>query len=147
MDKQERFYTENYERLYDYIYRKTFDKYATEDIVQEVFLAALKKNIIETHENAVAWLYQAAAYELSHLYRKRGRDILEEYEVEYTERYEEIELNVFLENVLNSGEFQLVKMNILEGEKEVDIAEDMGISPGNIRIRMYRIKKKLKEYL
>ncbi|HYG59600.1 MAG TPA: sigma-70 family RNA polymerase sigma factor [Symbiobacteriaceae bacterium] len=68
-----RLYDVHFDRIYAYIYRKTGDRQAAEDLTSDTFMKALAniKNYRYTGQPFAAWLYRIAANVVTDYYRSR----------------------------------------------------------------------------
>lgn len=144
-------YRKMYAEIYRYVYRRIFNVQTAEDIVQETFYAAyIKYPEILTCEEAGKWLRRIAKYKMLELHRRmryRSTVPLEEEaglgREELCYRIKELELTAL--TVLSKEEWRLVRAYYLYGITIPELAASEGISEGNMRVRICRMKKKLKK--
>jgi RNA polymerase sigma-70 factor (ECF subfamily) len=95
-----RLYDEHYNRIFNYVVRRTANVHITQDITSDVFFKALH-NIESYRWNGVpfsAWLYRIAGNEIANYYRKQQR-----------QQISEAELVKFSSNVTSSAEAELIQ--------------------------------------
>lgn len=143
-------YRDNAEYLYFYAYKTTNDKYSSEDLVQNVFLDALKKRVHEDHDNPRAWLTIAMKYEIQNHRRRHHREILADLESSATSPpvdFQITELDLCLKTNLTEAEYELAQFSFFKEKNAPHIAEELHISPNAVRIRIHHLRQKIKEIL
>ena len=156
-------YDANYNRIYKLVsYKLWYYTGRTEDaqdIVQEVFLLAYQKDI-RNHANPEAWLTMAAKYLCHNHNRARKRNdrkqekALNEMQAERKQRPRHIEeaairnvdTKLALENVISREDYEIIEKHYIQGFSLEEIAQQMGVSPVALRVRLHRLRKKLKNY-
>lgn len=134
----------------NYVKKRVMDPELTEDIVQEVFCVAWrKKEVFEKSKNPMGWLINAAKYML----REQRRHIQDRDWISLEDRaellakkdcaYEMVEWEYILREFLDCREFQIFRDYFVFGHSTKRIACEKGITEGNLRIRLYRMKKRL----
>lgn len=145
-----------YEKIYLFINRRQADKDFVEDVVQEIFLEAYRKaEILMDHPNQLGWLYITARNKMLKLNsKKKDLCFLEEGDIAYIERlkteeeqYGEIELEEAIKATVGEEQYQMLRDYYLNGYSSGEIAKKYGMESGNVRMRMSRLKKKLRETL
>lgn len=145
-----------YEKIYTFIDRRQPDKDFVEDVVQETFLEAYRKvEILMDHPNQLGWLYITAKNKMLKLSsRKKDLCFFEEGETAYIERlkkeeeqYGEIELEEAIKATVGEEQYQMLRDYYLNGYSSEEMAEKYGMESGNVRMRVSRLKKKLRETL
>ena len=148
----ERFYLSTKNILYGYLYHHTKDAFEIDDIAQESYLVALEQwERVKKHPNPTAWLMLTAKnlnynYERHVYYRNESLPLSNEIPYEET-AYNVIVMEDLLENVYNDKEKTMAKKYFLEGESIAELSNDLGISEGALRMRLYRMKTRLKTYV
>lgn len=123
--------------------------YAVEDIVQDVFLEALKKyDAFKNHPNQIGWLYRTAAYKIKEYERRLHAislvDVEEELNAPEDEHgYLETEFKLLLHEELTPEEHRRYNRYFRFGYSVEEIAELEGVTVNNMRVRLSRLKKKL----
>lgn len=147
----EEIYREYFEDVYKYIYRHIPHIQMAEDVTHEVFCVALKKcDEILNHPYPKRWLMRVARYKIREFHRKMKRWTTEPLEEERTEAgaeepsYEEMEWEMTALKILSEEEWRLIKNYYLIGVPITDLAEAAGITENNMRVRLHRLKKKLR---
>ena len=132
-----------------------------EEVVQQAFLLATEKDI-STHEAPVQWMMktvsnlclnrlkkqQRARQKWLRLIRQRldGSADRSASAVEQQESGMEVrEMMMLLEQVLTPEECELLRKYCLENIPPSDLAAQNGMSPGALRVRIHRLRKKLEE--
>ncbi|MBQ2953911.1 MAG: sigma-70 family RNA polymerase sigma factor [Clostridia bacterium] len=130
-----------------------------EDIVQQAFLLAAMKPI-DTHEEPLWWLMKTVDNLCKHTRfaafndsRKVQRIIQQRmdysadrsiYAVEQQEPDTgECEAMLLMEQVLTAEEWTLLSQYCLSGESAEALAEQYNLSPAALRVRIFRLRKKL----
>lgn len=127
-----------------------------EDIVQESYCAAyMCWDILKAHPNKAGWLYKTAGYIGGNMRRRKDNQAasLEELQeagavpLATPDVYGEVELQIVLQKLLPPTEWELLKKYYIEGYGSADIAQQLGISEENVRMRLSRMRRKLRERL
>lgn len=159
---------ENFRVLYEKYYRKIFlfilhrvgDKATTADLTSQVFLKALL-NLSGFDFRGLpfsAWLYRIASNECNDLFRKEKRlrmVVLEETAAEnlYEEMFEhdaKDDLKKRLPGALEKlkpSELQFIELRFMESRPFREVAQIMGVTENNAKVKVYRILDKMKKYL
>ena len=158
----------NFKVLYEKYYRDIFlfilhrvgDKETTADLTSQVFLKALL-NISQYEFRGLpfsAWLYRIASNECNDLFRKRKRVrmvVLEDgaaeelYEVMFENEARD-ELKQRLPRVLEQlkpAELELIELRYMESRPFREVADIMGITENNAKVKVYRILDKMKRIM
>ena len=148
MDKAELYYKQSFTWLFSYAYRMTNSESAAEDIVQDVFCTAIRKEIFDNRDNPSAWLLRAAKFEITHFYRRKVMEELpESYDIPYEEmEYFTAEETAILQSILSDTDYKIAKMHFIDGETEIKMASKLNMSVNALRVRIHRIKKKIKQH-
>lgn len=148
----ERFYLSTKNVLYSYLYHHTKDSFEIEDLVQETYLVALEQwEMLKEHPNPAGWLLLTAKnlklnYERHVFNRKESLPSYEE--IPYLEpAYSAFVMEDLLENIYNDDERDVAKKYFLDGESIAELSDDLGITQGALRMRLYRMKNRLKSYV
>ncbi len=123
-----------------------------EDIVQDTFLEALDQiDMLYEHENPGGWLMETAKRKAMSVWRRmKARSEREAREVWLELKGIEAdfgltELYMVMDKELNLHERTLFTMYYLEGYSARELADMEGITVGNFKVRMLRIRSKLKQ--
>ena len=121
-----------------------------EDIVQDVFLEAVRKyDSFKGHSNPVGWLCQTANYKICECERVLKKlntvpfDDLEEVEDENASSYAELEIKMLFDAAMTEEEKRRFYRYFLWGWSLEEIAEAECTSVKNMRVKLSRLKKKL----
>ena len=149
------------EVVHAYAYHRINDYQGTQDVVQEVFIKAYRKlGQLKWPHRFRSWLYTIASNECKMWLRKHSREHkqempLEDVPVEELDELavrshsdEDIELTVrsAMETLPTANQLVL-SLHYMSGQSVKEIAEFMGISPGNVKVRLHRARKQLGERL
>lgn len=145
-------YMETYYGLYHYVRSICKDKDAIEDILQETYYeACTHNNLLINHENPRGWLYKTASNKVRNYMKKCERSNVpldSIIEIGVSERlFGEMEWKLALEKILSPEETDIFWKYYVLGFTGSEIAASLGISEGCLKVRMYRMKKKLRENL
>lgn len=145
MDSFKEFYNSTKKGFYQYILSKINDSDTANDIVQESYLK------LYTHYNdryTVQLLYTIGKNLVIDEYnRKKDHLDTSEVELSYNEdKTAELDLERVLSH-LDDEEKQLFFMSVVDGLKYEEISQMTGLSVANIKIKIYRARKKIKEIL
>lgn len=147
----ETLYGKYFEDVYKYVYREIPHRQMAEDIAQDVFLVAVKRSDkVLKHSHPKRWLLTTAKYKIREFHRKMKRwtdePLREEGEEAGVEdyRFEEKEWELTALTILNESEWEMIKKYYLCGVPVSELANAEGITENNMRVRLHRIKKKLK---
>ncbi len=150
-----KFYFGTYEAFYRYVRKMAGRESAAEDIVQESYCMAYACwDMLAGHPKPAGWLYKTAAYVAGNMRRRKENQAVSLEMVRETEKsmgaadmYEAVEIEVVLQNLLPEKEWKLLHKYYVEGYSGADIAIQLGISEENVRMRICRTRKKLRERL
>lgn len=154
MSEFEMLLQENLVPLQRFVKFKINDKYAAEDIIQDVCLTAtLKFESLKNKASFKAWLIGIANHKCNDYYRSKAKDM-------------QISLESLSESVLSTGRFGVAEKNIVRdtlevlGDKEKqilylyffknlsqeDISKKLSVPVGTVKSRLYYAKKKFKQH-
>ncbi len=153
-------YQRYHEGIFRFIYKRVADESLTADITSQVFLKAMQKLDGYKFKGVPfsAWLYRIASNEVVQHYRnvKKTRvvsindsqldDLAEE--VSYSDdRHQLRDKMVDCLNVLKENELQLIELRFFEKLPYREIAEIMGLTESNAKVKTYRITEKLSKII
>lgn len=145
-------YDEFSKLLYKYILFKTNDKFASEDILQEVFVK-LHKNIKNPlHGNLKSWLYAVAKNEIVNYYRKTkpseilNEDMLDMKPSQSDTKWIEECIEPLL-STLSHGYKDVMLMREYEGLSVAQISDALQLPVSTVKSKLQRGRKKLKSAL
>ncbi len=149
-------YERYYEGIFRFVFKRVVDESLTADITSQVFLKALQKLNGYTFKGVPfsAWLYRIASNEVVQHYRntKKNRvvciqdtqlnDLADE--LEYDDTLHQLkDKMVECLNILKEDELQLIELRFFEKLPYREIAEIMGLTESNAKVKTYRITEKL----
>ena len=150
----EELYKENYNKILSMVRKDTLCGSMAEDIVQDAFAEAVRKaEVLYTHENPGGWLMETAKYKTMSVHRRvQKRKLMETEDIlmeikGYEADYGLIELHLVMDQVLNEHELMLLHMFYYGGYSVRELARREGITEGNFKVRMLRIRNKVKQAL
>ena len=159
--KDPRFFGYLYEKYFDQIFifilKKVNDKDKAGEICSKVFLKAMLN--IKTYKDMgypfSSWLYKIASNETYKFFREENK--VQEVEIQEKDAFvllEDLNKNDHEENVeklilciekLNDKQSELIELRFFEKLSFNEIGEQLGISSGNAKIRLYRAVDALKK--
>lgn len=159
-----------YDRSYVMLYRLACNRLISgighasdaQDVLQEVFLLASEKKIYR-HPNPEGWLIITTANVCSNYIRANARRIKkfdrliqEKHDANVNSKkqpiprtddeIQNVDLHIVMEQVLSEEEQMLLTQHYIGGLTLEEIALRLNVSPGTLRVRLHRIRKKLKKY-
>ena len=152
-------YDQYFERIFRFIYRRTTNENLSADICSQVFLKAMQQ-INKYQFKGVpfsAWLYRIASNEVAQHFRNTHKnrtisletshisDLIEEMNADQKENYQNALIQALDE--LKETDVQLVEMRFFEMRPFKEIAEIIGITESNAKVKTYRILEKLKKII
>ena len=137
--------------------RRLGDEHLAADAVQESLLRALKseRDFLD-QENAITWFYRILRNVLTDLHRRRGAQskALERLANEPATSNDDGELHDAacgcfrdLLPTLHPEYARVLQLSDLNGEPAEDVAEQLGISKNNLKVRLHRARRQLRERL
>lgn len=149
----------NHRRFLDFLMARVSKREDAEEILQEAFVRGLLKgDEIRDEESVVAWFYRLLRNAIIDHYRRSAasQKALEAHARETPEaddRFEaELERTVCecvndLIPLLKPEYSDLIRRVDLGGANVTSVADDIGISPGNARVRLHRARAALRKEL
>lgn len=154
MELIDKLYKENYNNMLSMVRKDALCGSMAEDIVQDAFAEAVRKaEVLYTHENPGGWLMETAKYKAMSVHRRvQKRKLMETEEIlleikRYEDDYGLVELHMVMDQVLNEHEMMLLHMFYYGGYSVRELAKREGITEGNFKVRMLRIRNKVKQAL
>lgn len=158
--KFEDFYTENYSKVYRYIYKKINSEEDAKDLTGDVFLACYTHyaGYDPAKSSITTWLYVIVNNKLKNYYRDKKSTVpfdekIDENAVLYEDYGEEI---VYLQNCrdmladaissLPPKNQMIVILKFFGDKQSNEIAAITNMSPINVRVTLTRALKKIKNY-
>ncbi len=152
-------YERYYKPIFVFVYRRTGNEELTADLTSHVFLKALI-NIKKYEFKGVpfsAWLFRIAFNEINMHFRKNNANrivslkqnninqIVQEAALEDTTDIQQ-KMMIALKQ-LDHADIQLIELRFFEKHSFAEIAEIIGITENNAKVKVYRILDKLKKVL
>lgn len=150
-------YNKYYKQIFAYVYQRMDDKDTAFDVTAQVFLKALT-NLHKYEFKGVpfaSWLYRIAQSEVYQMFRDKKaqrtvnvdvsdlRFLFEEIEENYYDEYTPKVLSLIKE--LPEEEIKLIEMRFFEKRPFKEIAEILGITENNAKVKLYRILERIKK--
>lgn len=168
--KSDTWLKELYEANYDRLYRLAVNRmrqYAghaadVQDILQDVFLEAARKNICN-HPKPEAWLIVTTNNICKNYIRKNNRNELKKqryaqeelrkskqgsllFVASETDKTAVSDIVITLEQLLPPEDLTLIYRYALQGQPIEQIGKEMHLSSNALRVRLFRIRKKIQKY-
>ncbi len=150
-------YDRHYEPLFRYLYNRSQDEELAADMCAQVFLKALQRLGEYTFQGVpfAAWLFRIAANEIAQHYRQsqKARIVSVEEgglhalvdEIEDEDRSEaQRALLMQTMQTLKEADMELIEMRFFEQRSFRDIADILGITESNAKVKTYRILERMK---
>ena len=158
-------YEEYYDRLYFFVLKNVGNKEAAEDITQDAFVRSLEKiGTLEKPENYVTWLHTIAYHKCTDLLRSRRCDAYFDTDEELEDAMENHSLNEpvmvpedyatdkdrarQLKEMIDSLKPDMKSVLILYYYNDMslaDVAKTMGLTENNVKQKLFRARRKLKD--
>lgn len=149
-------FTEIYKMYFNEVfalaYRQVLNRQIAEDIAQDTFFAAFKiKEEFLEHPEPRLWLRRTAHNKMKEFYRRmkhRATEPLEEENpvlAKAEARYGEIELRLSALATISEEEWRMIRAHHVCGVTIAELARSETVTENNMRVRMFRFRKKLIE--
>ena len=154
-------YERYYERIFRFVYNRSAEEALAADITAQVFIKAMNK--IGTYVNKgvpfSAWLYRIASNEVAGHFRANSKRKVVVVDQDYLHNMKEEtddgealeikelrleELKAIIQT-LKPTEIQLLELRFFEKHSFLEIAEIVGISYENAKVKTYRLLQKMKK--
>lgn len=157
--RYEDFYTQYYDRIFQYLLKKTADFHLAEDLAMDVFTSCYQN--YSSYDPAKAslgtWVYTIAGNRLKNYYRDRKDtaplDENSAVSCDMEEAVLQAQHTEYLRNVLadaletlNETQQAVIILKYFKGKNSSEIAKITGLTPVNVRALSARAVKKLKDY-
>lgn len=155
-------YDKYYEQIYMYIFQRIDTTEQCQDLVSQVFLKAMT-NLDRYEYRGVpfsSWLYRIAQNELNQAYRgqknkrvvsvesdqlvRMASEVLEEEDDDSEERMKRMR-EAMAE--LSGDDLSIIELRFFEQRPFKEVAEILGITENNAKVKVYRILDKMKKYI
>lgn len=152
-------YNRYFDPIFRFIYHRTADEMLTADLCSQVFLKALQRLDAYNYQGVPfsAWLFRIASNEVSQHYRqhKKSRvvsveetsfaDVMDELHEPDNEQLRQALILVL--DQLKEDDLQLIEMRFFERLPFKEIAEILGITESNAKVKTYRILERMKKQI
>lgn len=153
MDAYRAFYREHKTTLFNYLMRMTGDYFLSSDIMQESFARCLER--YGKHTTNLSLLFTIARHALFDNYRKQRKNLQLEEEQSISNSNQENDFLIREEyqrvitamQKLKEDERDILALAISDGLSYREIASMVGISSGNVKVKIHRSRLKLRAYL
>lgn len=155
----EEYFQTYYQQAFRYTVKKVSNISIAEDITMDTFVACYKRFDSFDPQKAkfATWLYVALNNRIKNYYRdQKDVDSLDEQKNVACSQEEEIFQSIYLSEMraalalametLNETQKQIVVKKYFRNMSSNEIADDIGSTPGNVRVQLTRAIKKLREY-
>lgn len=168
--KSDSWLKELYDANYDNLYRLAANRLRlyighasdAQDVLQDVFLEAARQNICD-HPKPEAWLIVTTVNICKNYIRANNRSKRKIRKCEQEElrkskqssllfigaekdATEVSDIKITLEQLLSPEELQLITQYSLEGQTLEEIGKKMHMTPNALRVRLFRIRKRIQKY-
>lgn len=152
-------YNQYYEPIFRFIFRRTADEARTADICSQVFLKAMQRLPGYEFKGVPfsAWLYRIASNEVAQHFRNRQKNrVVSIEDSSFSDMIEEIDelpneqIRTQLLQALDQlkeTDLQLIELRFFEQRPFKEIADILGITESNAKVKTYRILERLKKKL
>jgi RNA polymerase sigma-70 factor, ECF subfamily len=150
---------DNYARIYRYIFAMTGDRASAEDLIQDVFTAAVEKGeAFLRHENPPAFLYRTARNLTLNYLKRRQRAMTETLDEDIPDggggldevllrdrdkRIDETRYALQILRGLDPGQRELYRKRYVEQKPIREIAEEIGTNEPAMRMRLVRLRREI----
>jgi len=152
-------YERYYEPIYRFVYRRTSDSDLSADLSSQVFLKALQRLSGYEYRGVPfsAWLFRIASNEVAQHFRdSRNQRTVSVEDHTLVEVAEEMELDEDLWQVedligamdlLKPSDIEVIELRFFEQRPFKEVAEILGITESNAKVKTYRILERLKKHM
>ena len=156
--KFEALYNRYHEQIFRYLYARVDNKHLASDLTSQVFYKAMLNIENYTFKGVpfASWLYRIAFNEMNMYFRKEASNRTVNIETETLgDLFEEMEEEIYVEEkeklakvlaTLNDERLSLIEMRFFEKKSFKDIADIMGITENNAKVKVYRTLDKIKKH-
>lgn len=157
------YYNKYYTQVYRYIYSKITNLHEAEDLTQDSFVSAYEKfdSFDPNRASFQTWIFFIAGNKLKNYYRDKKFNINIDDPEQYIEPFEEgfedemleaeclTQMRSYLADALeelNSTQKSLVILSYFHNKTSKEIALELGMSDGNVRVQLSRAIAKMRVY-
>ena len=142
-------YNRHKNKLYSFCFYVTGNREMSEDIVQETFVQLMSQRAKLHIEIALKnWLFICARNLVYNRMKKENKQILPLPQITNTTVEMNIETKLFIKNVLDKLSLDERELIILREQQQFttrEISDMLGISEEAVRVRLYRVRKKMQQ--
>ncbi|RMF19960.1 MAG: sigma-70 family RNA polymerase sigma factor [Bacteroidetes bacterium] len=152
-------YDRYYEMLFRFIHRRTADEQLSADLTAQVFLKALQHLDGYAYRGVPfsAWLLRIASNEVAQHYRRSQKrrvvcleesgvgEMMEEIDESFLEPYRRVLIQCL--DQLRPRDLEILELRFFEQRPFKDVAQILGITESNAKMRTYRVLERLKKKL
>lgn len=147
-----------YKRIFLFVFKRMEDEETAADVTAQIFMKAMTNISKYTFQGVPfsAWLYRIALNEINMYYRqnklnatesiesKQIADMVEETDETYSE--EKLEQLKSALKRLSPDDLQLVSLRFFEQMSFKEVADIVGITENNAKVKVYRILERMKKF-
>lgn len=152
-------YNRYFEAIFRFVYNRTLNEELTADLCSQVFLKAMQRLKSYTFQGVPfsAWLFRIASNEVAQHYRAtkknrvvgveeaKLREIFDEAETEDREQLKQLMIASL--NQLKPADLEIIEMRFFEKRPFKEIADILGITESNAKVRTYRVLERIKKIM
>ena len=152
-------YNRYYNQIFHFIYKRTVDEDLAADLCSQVFLKAMQKLDGYSFKGVPfsAWLFRIAANEVAQHYRKTQKSrvvsiedhnlnhMLDEMETDDMAPYRSVLIQSL--EFLKESDLEIVELRFFEQRPFKEVADILGITESNAKVRTYRVLERLKKIM
>lgn len=153
-------YERYYHDIFLFIHKRTGEEHISADVCSKVFFKAMEKINKYTFKGVPfsAWLYRIASNEVSQHYRTQSKkrvvsievnqvsDLADEMSYDFNKDNMQALLTSCL-NELSESDLNIIELRFFDQKPFKEIAEILGITESNAKVKTYRITKKMKNII
>ncbi|GAB4256536.1 MAG: sigma-70 family RNA polymerase sigma factor [Saprospiraceae bacterium] len=152
-------YNRYFEAIFRFVYNRTLNEELSADLCSQVFLKAIQRLGSYTFQGVPfsAWLFRIATNEVAQHYRstKKNRvvgiddanlqELFEDGQPEDREQLKQLMIKSL--NQLRPADLEIIEMRFFEQRPFKEIADILGITESNAKVRTYRVLERIKKIM
>lgn len=152
-------YDRYYESIFRFVFKRTADEALSADLSSQVFFKAMQKLSTYSYQGVPfsAWLFRIAANEVRLYFRKNQKkrvvmleeqhysDLIEEDTYRDVQALQDAMIQAL--DTLKPDDLEILELRVFEGYPYQEVAEMLGISVANAKVKVHRIVTRLKKQL
>lgn len=152
-------YNRYFEAIFRFVYNRTLNEELSADLCSQVFLKAIQRLGSYTFQGVPfsAWLFRIASNEVAQHYRstKKNRvvgiddanlqELFEDGQPEDREQLKQLMIKSL--NQLRPADLEIIEMRFFEQRPFKEIADILGITESNAKVRTYRVLERIKKIM